>query len=403
MNGMKSTLQEKVQRYLDKLCVEIQSRRVGSKGNQDATDFFADNIRSLGYEIDATPFQCLDYICNGVSLIHEEAFEVYASPYTLGCDVSAELITVSTPEELESIGCQGKILLMRGMICSEQLMPKNFVFYNPEHHQKIIALLESHKPAGVITATERKPEQVGALYPFPLIVDGDFDIPSVYCRDTVGDVLAARQGSSFHLKIDASRLPSSAANTIARLNVSAARKIVITAHIDAYEGAPGASDNASGIAVLLLCAEMLSNYRGENCIEIAALNGEDHYSAGGQMDYLKRYGGEFPSVLLAVNVDDVGYKKGRSAYSFYECPLPLEKKCNDVFRGFGGIVPGEPWFNGDHMIFVQNRIPSLAFTSECMPELMKTVTHTSADTPDIIDWEKLVEIAESLNALVRSL
>ncbi len=393
----------KARYYLETLCEVKPNRRTGSSGNREATDFFADIIRPHGYDIDATPFQCPDYICNGVTLTNEEAFEVHASPYTLGCDVTAELITVSTPEDLEHINCEGKILLMKGMICSEQLMPKNFVFYNPEHHQRIIALLESRKPAVIITATERKPEQVGALYPFPLIVDGDFDIPSVYCRDAVGDLLAAGQGATFHLKIDADRLPSSATNIIAALNASAARKIIITAHIDAYEGAPGASDNASGIAVLLLCAEMLSDYRGENCIEIAALNGEDHYSAGGQMDYLRRYGGEFPRVLLAVNVDDVGYKKGGSAYSFYECPPPLEKKSIDVFRGFDGLLPGEAWYNGDHMIFVQSRIPSVAFTSECMPELMKTVTHTSEDTPDIIDCRKLVEIAESLNALVRSL
>ena len=109
-------------------------------------------------------------------------------------------------------------------------------------------------------------------------------------------------------------------------------KVVIAAHIDAYEDSPGALDNASGIVVLLLCAEMLSNYRGENCVEIAAFNGEDHYSAGGQMDYLKRYGGEFPGILLAVNIDDAGYKQGRSSYSFYECPPQLEKKAEDVFR-----------------------------------------------------------------------
>ena len=49
---------------------------------------------------------------------------------------------------------------MREAISAEQLMPKNFVFYNPEHHQKTIALLESRKPAGIITATKRNPEQV---------------------------------------------------------------------------------------------------------------------------------------------------------------------------------------------------------------------------------------------------
>ncbi len=393
----------KAQFYLKTLCAVKPNRRTGSSGNRDAADFFANTVRPYGYEIDAAPFECLDHACGGALLTHEEeAYEVYASPYTLACDVLAELISVSTIEELEITNCKGKILLMKGAICLEQLMPKNFVFYNPEHHQKIIALLESRKPAGIITATGKNPGQVGALYPFPLIVDGDFDIPGVYCRDNVGEAIAARQGDSFQLKIDASRFPSSATNIIARLNPGAAKKIVITAHIDAYEGSIGASDNASGVVVLLLCAEMLSNYRGENCIEIATLNGEDHYSAGGQMDYLKRYGSEFPNVLLAVNIDDVGYKKGRSAYSFYECPLLLEEKAQDVFRRFNGLVPGEPWFNGDHMIFVQSRVPAVAFTSECMHELMATVTHTSADTPDIIDCQKLVEVAESLNALVRS-
>jgi len=392
----------KAQFYLKTLCDVKPNRRMGSLGNRDATDFFANTIRPHGYEIDATPFECLDHVCGGALLTLEAAYEVYTSPYSLGCDVFAELVAVSTVEELESTNCEGKILLMKGEICSEQLMPKNFVFYNPEHHQKIIALLESRRPAGIITATEKKPDQVGALYPFPLIVDGDFDIPSVYCRDTLGDVLSARQGDSFRLKIDASRLPSSATNIIARLNAGAPRKIIVTAHIDAYEGSPGASDNASGTVVLLLCAEMLSDYRGENCIEITALNGEDHYSAGGQMDYLKRYGSEFPGVLLAVNVDDVGYKQGRSSYSFYECSPQLEKKAGDVFRRFDGLVRGEPWFNGDHMIFVQNQVPSAAFTSECMPELMRTVTHTSLDTPDIVDCRKLIEVAESLNALARA-
>ena len=394
----------KAQLYLKTLCSVKPNRRTGSSGNREATNFFANTIRSYGYEIEATPFECLDYIRGESLLAHKDkAFEAYISPYSLGCDVLTELIAVSTAEELESVNCEGKILLMRGAICSEQLMPKNFAFYNPEHHQKIISLLESRQPVGIITATERKPEQVGALYPYPLIVDGDFDIPSVYCKDSFGEELASLQGKVFQLKVDARRLSSSATNVIARLNQGASERIVITAHIDAYEDTPGASDNASGTVVLLLLAEMLSDYRGDNCIEIAAFNGEDHYSAGGQMDYLNRNGSEFYRILLAINVDDVGYKKGKSSYSFYECSPQLEKRAEEVFQHFDDLARGEQWFNGDHMIFVQNRLPSLAFTSECMPELMRTVTHTSSDTPDIIDCHKLVEVAESLNALVRSL
>ena len=394
----------KAQSYLNTLCNVKPSRRVGSSGNREATDFFADIIHSHGYEIDTTPFDCLDHIRGESHLVHRaKAFDVLISPYSLGCDVLSELTTVSTVEELESINCEGKILLMRGAICSEQLMPKNFVFYNPEHHQKIIALLESRIPAGIITATGKNPELVGALYPYPLIVDGDFDIPSVYCRDTVGEEIANLEGKEFQLKIDSRRVPSTATNVIARLNQGASERILITAHIDTYEDTPGALDNASGTVVLLLLAEMISDYHGDKCIEIAAFNGEDHYSAGGQMDYLNRYGSEFNNILLAINIDDAGYVKGKSSYSFYECSPKFKERAEAVFQRFDGLTRGDQWFNGDHMIFVQSQIPSMAFTSEFMLELMRTVTHTASDTPDIIDCHKLVEIAESLDALVRSL
>jgi aminopeptidase YwaD len=321
----------------------------------------------------------------------------------LGCDVLAELVAVSSAVELEHMDCQGKILLMHGDICAEQLMPKKFVFYNPEHHQQLIALLEKKKPAAIITATGRNPELVGALYPFPLFVDGDFDIPSVYCKDTVGELLRKTVGREVRLKIDARRQPSSAANVITRLNPGGKPKIVITAHIDAYEDTPGALDNASGTVVLLLLAEMLAGYSGRTAVEIVAFNGEDHYSAGGQMDYLRRYGEEFHSILLAVNIDDLGYRQGKSSFSFYGCPPKLEQKAGEVFQNFKGLVRGKPWSQGDHMIFVQHEVPAIAFTSENMADLMRTVTHTAADIPEIIDCAKLVEVAESLNALIRSL
>lgn len=394
----------KAESYLKTLCSVKPNRRTGSSGNRAATDFFARTIRAHGYVVDDTTFDCLDYVRGESLLAHEDtAYEVHISPYSLGCDVEAELVTVSTMQELEGTNCEGKILLMTGELCSEPLMPKNFTFYNPEHHRRLVALLESLRPAAIITATESKPELVGALDPYPLIVDGDFDIPNVYCRDAVGDELAGLRGEVFHLKIDARRLSSTATNVIARSNQGARERIVATAHIDAYEDTPGASDNASGTVVLLLLAEMLSEYRGDKCIEIAALNGEDHYSAGGQMDYLNRYGSQFCRIALAINVDDVGYKRGRSSYSFYECAPQLEERVEDGLQSFDGLARGEQWYNGDHMIFVQSGVPSMALTSECIDELMRTVTHTSRDTPDIIDCHKLVEVADALNAMVRSL
>jgi aminopeptidase YwaD len=397
-------LMAKSHSFLNTMCQVKPNRRTGSPGNQAATEFFANCLRPYGYELDMTLVDCLDYLRGESFLLQgETSYEIHSSPYSSSCDIQAGLVVVSTVAELEKAYCRDKILLMLGEICSEQLMPKNFVFYNPEHHQKIIALLESKQPAAIITATEKNPELVGALYPFPLIVDGDFDIPSVYCTATVGETLAGRCGELFHLKIDSRRIPSQACNVIASLNREAAQKIVITAHIDAYEDTPGALDNASGTVVLLLLAEMLTDYRGDYGVEIAAFNGEDHYSAGGQMDYLRRYGGELGNILLAINIDDAGYRIGKTAYSFYGCPPQLQGKAEAIFQGLPGLAAGEPWYQGDHMVFVQGGVPAVAFTAERMAEAMSTVTHTALDTPEMVDHQKLVELAGALNSLIRGI
>jgi aminopeptidase YwaD len=392
---------EKAKTYLDILCSVKPNRRLGSQGNRTATEFFAEKMSSWGYQVDKSPFKCLDYESKEPTLIHKDlAFDVQISPYSLGCDVEAELVVASTIDELEKCECQNNLLLLKGEICSEQLMPKNFVFYNPDHHKRIYASLEKKQPKAIITATSRNPQMVGNMYPFPLINDGDFDIPSVYCTDTEGEKIAAKAGQTFKLNAQAKRIPTTACNVIARKNPEAQNKITICAHIDAVENSPGASDNASGVVVLLLLAEKLKGYQGKYGIELMAFNGEDHYSVGGQMDYLNRYSDSMNQIHLAVNIDDVGYIKGKIAFSFYGCPTEIQQKTQATFSKYPNLVEGEQWYQGDHMIFVQNQKPTIAVTSSEVAELMSTITHSPKDTPEIIDYDKLVELSCALESLL---
>lgn len=398
------SLEKKAQEYLTTLCGIKPNRRTGSSGNREATRYFAETIGPFGYRADTTPFDCLDYSAGGASLTcGEQQFTVYQSPYSLPCDVTAPVVPVSTAEELESARCTDRILLLYEEICREQLMPKNFPFYNPEEHKRIYGMLEAERPAAVLTATGRNPELVGALYPYPLINDGDFEIPTAYCTDFVGKKIMQSGTEHFRLTINAERIPETASNVIALKNPGAEKKVVVTAHIDAYEESPGATDNATGTAVLLLLAELLSDYRTPLEIEIAAFNGEDHYSAAGELDYLKRYGSDLERILLVINIDDIGYVEGKSAYSFYECPQKIEQAGREIFTRCPGITEGEPWYNGDHMVFVQKGVPAAAFAAEYMPELMREYTHTSRDTPDIVDCKKIVEVARALEQFIRDL
>jgi aminopeptidase YwaD len=346
----------------------------------------------------------MDHIEDGSSLaVGHDQIQVFTSPYSNGCKARAELAMVETLEQLERIDCTAKLLLLRGEICSEQLTPKNFVFYNPDHHRKVTSLLEMKKPAAIITATRQNPDQAGALDPFPLIVDGDFDIPSVFCSDEQGQRLERHVGETVDLDIRAERVPSRASNAVAKLRSRSSRKVILTAHIDAYEDSPGASDNASGTTVLLIASKLLADYQGDFQIEISALNGEDHYSAAGQMDYLSRYGNELTVSHLAVNIDDVGYLEGGTSFSLYRCSEEIAELARSILGAADGLVEGPQWFNGDHMIFVQKCVAAAAFTAERMPYLMETITHTRRDTPELLDAKKIVELAAALNRLVRAL
>ncbi len=401
MNHAKSILQEKAQRYLEKLCVEIQSRRVGSEGNQAATDFFANIVASFGFETESQTFDCIDWIQEGARLTMDStSFEVFVSPYSLGCHVRVPLIAVSTIEELEAADVPDKAILLRGDIAKEQLMPKNFPFYNPDHHKRIIHSLETKKPVAIIAATSRDVVMVGSQYPFPLFEDGDFDIPSVYMTEEEGGRLAGHVGKEISLESRATRIPAKGCNVVARKEVNASRRIVLFGHIDARIGSPGANDNASGVIVLLLLAELLAGYSGNLGIEIVAMNGEDYFSNPGEQQYLALNAGRFDDILLGINLDDVGYYKGKVAFSLYNCPSDIASSIHNTFSLQEILVEGEPWYQGDHGLFLMNNTPAMAITSELLAELMTEYTHTPKDRPEIVDTTKLVTVAYALRDLL---
>jgi len=390
--------------YLHKLCNEIPDRSVGSEGNRIATKYFEKIISSFGWDTEIQEFEAIDWKDGAASLqVDGLIFEVFVSPYSLGCETEEQLMSVSSIEELEQIDIKGKIVLLHGEIAKEQLMPKNFVFYNPERHQQIVSLLENSEPRAIICATGRNASLAGGAYPFPLIEDGDFDIPSVYMTEDEGSKLLPHVGKTVVLKSISRRIPGKGCNVIARKGEQVNGRIVITAHIDAKKGTPGAIDNATGVVVLLLLADLLEDYDGNKLIEIVAINGEDYYAVPGQMLYINKNQDRFNEILLNINIDGAGYKEGKSAFSFYGLPEEIENNAKEVLRKFNGITEGVQWPQGDHSIFIQNGCPAIAVSSEWFTENIESqgITHTPKDNIDIVDCQKVVEIAQALNLLVR--
>ncbi len=275
---------EIAQQYLNKFCVEIKDWSVGSPGNLIATKFYYEKITQSGFDAASSEFDCMDWNDEGCLLKAEvDSFEAYSSPYSNSCNLKAELCTASSIEELKKLNAEDKIILLYGNITRGQLMPESFQFYNPDEHKIIRDLLKKSKAKAIITATSRNPELARGMYPFPMIEDGDFNIPSAYMKDIEGKKLLSYSGKEILLQINAGRIPAKGFNVVASKGKPGKKRILISAHIDAKKGTPGAIDNATGVIVLMLLAALLKQYSGEKLIEFAAFNDEDYYAIPGQM------------------------------------------------------------------------------------------------------------------------
>jgi len=389
--------------FLIQLCREIPERCVGSEGNRQATRFFENEMAKYGWKTEARPFDAIDWLDGGATLkAGGREFPVLVSPYSLGCSEEAVMVAASGIDELERLDAKDKFVFLYGDIAREQLMPKNFVFYNPESHQKIVGLLENSGAKAIICATGRNAELAGGVYPFPLIEDGDFDIPSVYMTEEAGEELLPFVGQKVVLHSNSRRIPGKGFNVLAWKGKAGGERIVITAHIDAKKGSPGAIDNATGVVVLLLLGELLESYSGERLIEIVAFNGEDYYAVPGQMYYVNSNHGRFDNILLNINIDGAGYLEGGSAFSFYGVPEKIKDSLRSILNQRPGMSEGTPWPQGDHSIFVQFGRPALAVTSQWFSENINSqeITHTPKDNLTIVDPRRLVEIAEVIKNLV---
>jgi len=392
-----STLAAEIHGYVKELSETIGRRPVGSPANQRATDFFSATIKKFGFTIEQSEFNCMHWEGDAVTLTAgNDRFHTEASPYSPGCRVTGQLLQAGTITELENTELTGKIVLLHSELTQEQLMPKNFPFYNPDHHQKIIALLERKQPLAIIAATTRNPETAGAMYPFPLFMDGDFDIPSVYMVAEEGERLKQYCGRQITLTHKSRRIQATGCNVLARTGVQNKARLVFCAHIDTHNFTPGALDNAAGVAVLLGLAGLLRDYKEQRGIEIIAFNGEDYYATPGQLQYLVQNSGKLGDIKLALNIDGAGYIDGRSAFSFYECPEAMAKQVRTIISRYPGLFEGECWPQGDHSIFAQNKCAAVAVTTEKFMHICTEITHTVKDTLELVDSNKLAEIALAL-------
>jgi aminopeptidase YwaD len=378
-------LRRRIDGHLREL-TRFPDRHVGGPGNQAATEMVANVMASLGWSVRRVEFDCVDWEPGGAAVEAGPArFDLHVGPYSLPVDVVATLVAADQPEKLETELVRGCVVLAHGELAGGQVMPKNFAFYNPEDHRRIVRALEVHHPAAIVAATGRDAEMVGSQYPFPMFEDGDLDIPNAYMTDTDGERLLAHVGSQVHLTIDSRRIPAAAEQVVATRRGHGPGRIVVSAHIDSRMGSPGALDNASGVAVLLALGELLADYGGDPAVEIVPYNGEDHYASPGEMIWLAENEGRLDEILVGINVDDLGLRGSINHVSFYECPDAIASTAMSVAARHPLVAEGPRWYQGDHAMLVQQGRPAIALASSEMGRFMAEFAHTERDAIGLAD------------------
>lgn len=129
--------------------------------------------------------------------------------------------------------------------------------------------------------------------------------------DSLGFETLESQGElSFKLDIEGEYIKYKSANIIGKVgnNKSFSKEILITAHFDTYrKNNPGASDNASGVGVVLELARYFKKIEGKlNCTVKFVCFGAEEIGIIGSRNYLYDNANSLKQCELLFNIDDVG-------------------------------------------------------------------------------------------------
>jgi aminopeptidase YwaD len=379
-------------RHLERLCVEIGPRPIGSRRNQAATDYIQNIFEASGLGVELQEFPCPAWEAKETRLeLDGDRLDAAANVFSPPCDVVAPAKTVGTMAELEAAELAGRIAVMHGDLTKGGLSARNGIYF-PERDRRIMQLLEEKKPAALITVNSK----VGHLE--RLIVDSEFPIPSVTVPAEVGLKLLRRGDQTLRLAIDSHRSPGLSCNVICRKAGNRPERVVLCAHFDTKLGTPGASDNGAGVAVLLTLAKSLAKRELALGIEWVAFNGEEMGGLG-DVEYWRRREGEAGQMLAVINVDGAGQYLSVNCVTMLGGSESFQSQVRKVQEQHPGAVWVDPWYESNHSAFYWRGIPSIAIS--CVGGA--NVMHLPTDTVEWISPAKLGEVVSLITDIVESL
>jgi hypothetical protein len=398
---MASKIEDTAIKHLEHLCREIGPRPLGSRSNLAAADYIRRVLQGCGLDVSLQEFPCplweeseTHLALDGEDLARGESDRsiVTANDFSPPCDVTAPTVALRTVAELEKADLSGRIGLLYGELTKGTGIGARRAVYFPEHHQKIIRLLEQKRPAALLTIHAK----IGSLE--RLIRDPEFALPSATVPAEVGLTLLRHSDRPLHLTIDSHGTPSQFYNVVAAKVGRRAERITLLAHFDTTNNSPGAVDNASGVAILLALAESLSERELPISLEWIVVNGEENGGLG-DAAYLREREATLDQILALINLDGVGQQVGANTITVMGASEPFQRQVRDMYRRYPGVVWADPWHESDHSAFLWRGVPCVPFTSVGVAN----IAHLPADNVEWIGSASLGEVASLVTEVIEVL
>jgi hypothetical protein len=215
----------------------------------------------------------------------------------------------------------------------------------------------------------------------------------------------------------------------------AAATLVIGAHYDSYENAPGANDNGTGVAAVLELARLLKHWQPKQTRLrlVLFVNEEPPYYRTpdmGSWRYAKLLSERAERVQGMISLETLGAYSDAPHSQRYPQPFALVMPSTANFIAFVGLpgshsllravmasfrrhtafpsigglapdalVPGVGW--SDHWSFRQFGFPAIMVTDTAL--FRYPHYHQPSDTPDKVDYERLARVTKGLERVVREI
>jgi Zn-dependent M28 family amino/carboxypeptidase len=209
--------------------------------------------------------------------------------------------------------------------------------------------------------------------------------------------------------------------------------VIIGAHYDAVDEAPGADDNASGVAALLALARTFANEKPQRTLRFVAFANEEppyfRTELMGSYVYAKRCRARNEKIIAMVSLESIGYFRDEEGSQQYPSGIAwfypsrgnfiafvsnlgsrsLARRACEMFRrgatvpSEGGALPeslpGVGW--SDQWSFWQFDYDAIMVTDTAL--FRNPHYHTTHDTPDTLDYDRLTRVTDGMIAVVRGL